>query len=224
MTFGIPFPSARSVNWHWNHQAAFRFPWISWHRADMFLFCLSLWLILFLFLQDKLDNRQYRDAQEFAADMRLMFSNCYKYNPPDHEVVVMARKLQVCRRTPKCTNVTRLDFRSMRALYVSPGCVWDAVCQDAGWDRGGLYPCACPRAAPCCPREAPAAHRPPLILRQLQRLLVRVGILHRRFGGRKGSEAGGAQGAGVENHCKKIYLSIFLFWMKMIKTLAVMRN
>lgn len=46
-------------------------------------------------LQKKLDNRQYRDAQEFAADVRLMFSNCYKYNPPDHDVVSMARKLQV---------------------------------------------------------------------------------------------------------------------------------
>lgn len=49
-----------------------------------------------LFFQKKLDNRQYRDAQEFAADVRLMFSNCYKYNPPDHDVVAMARKLQVC--------------------------------------------------------------------------------------------------------------------------------
>lgn len=46
-------------------------------------------------VQDKLETRQYRDAQEFAADVRLMFSNCYKYNPPDHEVVAMARKLQV---------------------------------------------------------------------------------------------------------------------------------
>lgn len=45
--------------------------------------------------QKKMDNRQYRDAQEFAADVRLMFSNCYKYNPPDHDVVGMARKLQV---------------------------------------------------------------------------------------------------------------------------------
>ncbi|XP_076866111.1 bromodomain-containing protein 4 isoform X2 [Brachyhypopomus gauderio] len=45
-------------------------------------------------IKDKLDMRQYRDAQEFAADVRLMFSNCYKYNPPDHEVVAMARKLQ----------------------------------------------------------------------------------------------------------------------------------
>lgn len=45
-------------------------------------------------MKKKLDNRQYRDAQEFAADVRLMFSNCYKYNPPDHDVVAMARKLQ----------------------------------------------------------------------------------------------------------------------------------
>ncbi|XP_053318931.1 bromodomain-containing protein 4 isoform X2 [Spea bombifrons] len=42
----------------------------------------------------KLDGFQYRDAQDFASDVRLMFSNCYKYNPPDHEVVAMARKLQ----------------------------------------------------------------------------------------------------------------------------------
>lgn len=42
-----------------------------------------------------MDGRQYRDAQEFAADVRLMFSNCYKYNPPDHDVVSMARNLQV---------------------------------------------------------------------------------------------------------------------------------
>lgn len=42
-----------------------------------------------------MDNMEYREAQEFASDVRLMFSNCYKYNPPDHEVVAMARKLQV---------------------------------------------------------------------------------------------------------------------------------
>ncbi|GAB1286137.1 Bromodomain-containing protein 3 [Apodemus speciosus] len=51
----------------------------------------------------KMDSREYPDAQGFAADIRLMFSNCYKYNPPDHEVVAMARKLQldqVLHRTP----------------------------------------------------------------------------------------------------------------------------
>ena len=43
-----------------------------------------------------MDKGEYTDPQSFATDVRLMFSNCYKYNPPDHEVVAMARKLQVC--------------------------------------------------------------------------------------------------------------------------------
>ncbi|KAE8585175.1 hypothetical protein XENTR_v10021235 [Xenopus tropicalis] len=46
-------------------------------------------------IKKKMDNREFKDAQEFAAAVRLMFSNCYKYNPPDHDVVAMARKLQV---------------------------------------------------------------------------------------------------------------------------------
>ncbi|XP_030636136.1 bromodomain-containing protein 3 [Chanos chanos] len=45
-------------------------------------------------IKAKLDGCQYHNAQEFAADVRLMFSNCYKYNPPDHDVVAMGRKLQ----------------------------------------------------------------------------------------------------------------------------------
>ncbi|XP_066519060.1 bromodomain testis-specific protein isoform X2 [Hoplias malabaricus] len=45
-------------------------------------------------IKKKMDNREYTDPSEFAADVRLMFSNCYKYNPPTHEVVAMARKLQ----------------------------------------------------------------------------------------------------------------------------------
>ncbi|XP_056596972.1 bromodomain-containing protein 2a isoform X1 [Triplophysa dalaica] len=45
-------------------------------------------------IKRKMDHREYRDALQFAADIRLMFSNCYKYNPPDHDVVAMARKLQ----------------------------------------------------------------------------------------------------------------------------------
>ncbi|XP_043939266.1 bromodomain-containing protein 2 isoform X1 [Protopterus annectens] len=45
-------------------------------------------------IKKKMDNREYADAQAFAADVRLMFSNCYKYNPPDHDIVAMARKLQ----------------------------------------------------------------------------------------------------------------------------------
>lgn len=42
-----------------------------------------------------MDNQEYKHAYEFAADVRLMFMNCYQYSPPDHEVVTMARMLQV---------------------------------------------------------------------------------------------------------------------------------
>lgn len=41
-----------------------------------------------------MDAREYKSCAEFAADVRLIFTNCYKYNPPDHDVVTMARKLQ----------------------------------------------------------------------------------------------------------------------------------
>ncbi|XP_056271273.1 bromodomain testis-specific protein isoform X3 [Pseudoliparis swirei] len=45
-------------------------------------------------MRRKMDQREYASAKEFAADVRLMFSNCYKYNPPMHEVADKARKLQ----------------------------------------------------------------------------------------------------------------------------------
>ncbi|XP_055932434.1 bromodomain-containing protein 3-like isoform X2 [Argiope bruennichi] len=45
-------------------------------------------------IKRKLDNHEYKNPDEFASDVRLIFTNCYKYNPPDHEVVAMARKLQ----------------------------------------------------------------------------------------------------------------------------------
>ena len=46
-------------------------------------------------IRTNLDQRQYANVWEFAADVRLMFTNCYRYNPPDHDVVGMAKKLQV---------------------------------------------------------------------------------------------------------------------------------
>lgn len=42
----------------------------------------------------KMDEREYKTAAEFEGDVRLIFTNCYKYNPPDHDVVKMGRKLQ----------------------------------------------------------------------------------------------------------------------------------
>ena len=45
-------------------------------------------------MKTKMENRDYNSHLDFANDMRLVFTNCYKYNPPDHEIVAMARKLQ----------------------------------------------------------------------------------------------------------------------------------
>merc|ERR1719397_1669705 len=45
-------------------------------------------------VRTKMEGREYRSPAEFATDMRLIFTNCYKYNPPEHDVVAMARKLQ----------------------------------------------------------------------------------------------------------------------------------
>jgi hypothetical protein len=45
-------------------------------------------------VKTKMDERRYRRPEDFAADVRLIFTNCYKYNPPEHDVVGMARKLQ----------------------------------------------------------------------------------------------------------------------------------
>jgi hypothetical protein len=42
----------------------------------------------------KMDDREYKSAAEFEGDVRLIFTNCYKYNPPEHDVVKMGRKLQ----------------------------------------------------------------------------------------------------------------------------------
>lgn len=69
--------------------------------------------------QVKLENRQYREPQEFAADVRLMFSNCYKYNPPDHEVVAMARKLQVNNK-PTILSCREIHFINSYILQNQP--------------------------------------------------------------------------------------------------------
>lgn len=74
--------------------------------------------------------------------MRLMFSNCYKYNPPDHDVVAMARKLQVSVKV----GVGKINGSGERnfavcgaqpqhgALPVSTVVNWS--CRMAGYDQG----------------------------------------------------------------------------------------
>lgn len=45
-------------------------------------------------IKKKLESREYSCPSEFAEDVRLIFTNCYRYNPPDSDVVMMAKKLQ----------------------------------------------------------------------------------------------------------------------------------
>lgn len=92
--------------------------------------------------QRKMENRDYHDAQEFACDVRLMFSNCYKYNPPDHDVVAMARKLQVSGargRPSQCSAVSPPGWASCALLSTNlplsfplpSGRLRVQLCQDA---------------------------------------------------------------------------------------------
>ena len=45
-------------------------------------------------IRKNMDRREYKTGEAFASDVRRVFSNCYKYNPPDNQVVQLAHKLQ----------------------------------------------------------------------------------------------------------------------------------
>ena len=45
-------------------------------------------------IRSKLDSGEYHNKNEFAADVRLMFENCYKYNGETSDVAAMGRALQ----------------------------------------------------------------------------------------------------------------------------------
>ncbi|CAF0784933.1 unnamed protein product, partial [Didymodactylos carnosus] len=45
-------------------------------------------------VKKKLENREYATPDEFANDVRLIFSNCYTYNGPNTDVVQMCKKVQ----------------------------------------------------------------------------------------------------------------------------------
>ncbi len=45
-------------------------------------------------IKSKLESGSYQNKNEFAADMRLMFDNCYKYNGEASDVAGVGRSLQ----------------------------------------------------------------------------------------------------------------------------------
>ncbi|KAI5852588.1 Bromodomain-containing protein [Morchella snyderi] len=45
-------------------------------------------------IQSKLKTNQYESGNDFEADLRLMFRNCYKFNPPNQAVHQMGKRLE----------------------------------------------------------------------------------------------------------------------------------
>ena len=45
-------------------------------------------------IRKKLDTGMYTRPEQFESDVRLVFSNCYTYNPPESDVTKMARELE----------------------------------------------------------------------------------------------------------------------------------
>ena len=45
-------------------------------------------------IRKKLANSSYEEPEEVADDVKLMFNNCFVYNPDTHEVVAMGKKLE----------------------------------------------------------------------------------------------------------------------------------
>ncbi|KAL1916111.1 uncharacterized protein VTP21DRAFT_6115 [Calcarisporiella thermophila] len=45
-------------------------------------------------IERKLNSGEYRNATEFEGDVRLMFRNCYSYNPPSNPVHQMGQQLE----------------------------------------------------------------------------------------------------------------------------------
>jgi hypothetical protein len=45
-------------------------------------------------IKSNIDRGLYKSPEEFSTDVRLVFTNCYRYNPAEHPFVAMAKKLQ----------------------------------------------------------------------------------------------------------------------------------
>jgi len=45
-------------------------------------------------IKRKMDSREYTSAKGFEEDVLQIFANCYKYNPPEHDVNRMGKKLE----------------------------------------------------------------------------------------------------------------------------------
>ena len=67
-------------------------------------------------VKSNMDARRYKSAEAFAEDVRMIFKNCYKYNPDTHDVVAMARKLEEVSPI-EFTNLFTSQVRSLTFFY-----------------------------------------------------------------------------------------------------------
>lgn len=76
-------------------------------------------------VRTKLYGGEYQTKEDFAADIRLMFDNCYKYNGEGSEVAAMGKALQdvfeegFAKITDENTDGLHIDGRSMDAVVQS---------------------------------------------------------------------------------------------------------
>lgn len=66
-------------------------------------------------IEKKLNDKDYAEPEEFEQDIRLMFNNCYLYNPPTLPVHKIAKQLEKvfddkwAQRPPKTEHVSMVD-------------------------------------------------------------------------------------------------------------------
>lgn len=65
----------------------------------------------FATIKSKLDGARYKQPQQFHDDMKLVFANARRYNPPGSDVNLMANGVEVSTikafRKAVCTSMTR---------------------------------------------------------------------------------------------------------------------
>jgi len=64
-------------------------------------------------IQKKLGSREYTTVDEWIADVRLVFRNAMKFNPPDDPVHTMAKQLQLAFDKKLAGVLEKLDTRSL---------------------------------------------------------------------------------------------------------------
>lgn len=77
-------------------------------------------------IRKKLDTGMYTRSDQFENDVRLVFSNCYAYNPPESDVYKMARNLEaifeqklIQKPAPKATHAASSAASTSNASSIS---------------------------------------------------------------------------------------------------------